>query len=104
MFRQPRAVVEDAFTPISGGCEFTLLDQLADRLRASMYFFQLVSITKNRNSFSVTGWIGCQIEPKESAFSILLQCTTGFKVKGRPYTLPADAADGSALRLPVEFN
>jgi len=95
--------VEGAFAPIAGGCESSLLDQLADRLRASMYFFQLGSITKFKNSYSVTGWIGCQIEPEETALPALLQCTTGFQVKGRHYSLPTRTGD-SAFRLPVDFN
>ena len=105
-FREPRVGADESFTPILGRCESTLLDQLADRLRASMYFFQLESIRKLEDIYSVTGWIGCQIEPVDRAYSTLLQHTKSFQVKEKPYYLPINwhTMAGPGLRIPIEFN
>jgi hypothetical protein len=102
-FGPPPAQERDPFEPIAGSFVFnyTLLNQLADQLRASMYFFQLVSIRKQKDIYSVTGWIGCRIDPEERAFTTILQKTNNFQVKGRPFPAPGatpptyDRAPGS---------
>ncbi len=106
-FSEARADLLDPFSPASGLFlhGHTLLEQLADQLWASMYFFQLVSIRKQKDIYSVTGWIGCRIQPGEGALLILLQRTEGFWVKGRELPMPYDAAfHNPGLHVPVEFN
>ncbi|KAK3900585.1 hypothetical protein C8A05DRAFT_17128 [Staphylotrichum tortipilum] len=91
------------FAPIVGECKLTLVGQLADRLRASMYFFQLGSITKHNGIYAVTGWIGCRLGPGEEALLALIRRTNFFQVKSTHYPLLARAGD-SAFRLDVDFN
>lgn len=91
------------FSPITGRPGSNQLDLLADRLRASLFFFNLVSVTKHLEIYSVTGWIGCRLEPTQDALRTLLGRTKSFHVKGREYAVPNTANGGQYFRLDVDF-
>lgn len=109
-----RLCVWDPFCPILQKWALdkaTTLERLADRLRASVFFFQLVSITKQSEIYSVSGWIGCQLsgstEPGDShALGALLARTEGFWVKERKFALPgrdsgaATSSNSNGTRVP----
>ena len=69
------------------------IEKLALLLRASLYFFELQSITysDDRSVAIVKGSICCRLDPESDAAAILLSRTTGFRVKDGIINLPREA-------------
>lgn len=90
-YRFPRQLLDDphdAFRPThSGKSETSVIDNLADRLRASLYFVELGSVTEKKDVFIIKGWICCRIGPERKAFQNLLNATTSFKQASGSLTL-----------------
>lgn len=91
-----------SFSPISGIPDTGLLESLADRLRASMYFLQLVSVNQHEDVSVIRGWICCRLGPGESGFEALLNRTAGFDIKGK-FHKAARPAKGASMRLEITF-
>jgi hypothetical protein len=91
-----------SFSPISGIPDTGLLENLADRLRASMYFLQLSSINQYEDVSVIRGWICCRLGPGESGFEALLNRTAGFDIKGKFHKAPRPAK-GASMRFEVTF-
>ena len=86
--KQPLEDPHDAFRPTySRRREIGIIDNLADRLRASLYFVELDSVTEKKDVFIIKGWICCRIGPERAAFQNLLKATTSFKQASGSLTL-----------------
>jgi hypothetical protein len=93
------------FSPISGITKTGMLETLADRLRASLYYLQVKSISQLDEVYIIKGWIRCQIDPSDGSFHRLLKQTSGFKVKKTFYSAAGvPRLSGSPpMNLEVEF-
>lgn len=80
------------------------LQEIALRLRASLYFFQLksISFSEDRAVGIVKGSICCRLSPESDALRVLLAGTLGFRVKGKMIDMPQNAHQ-NLLRLEVSF-
>lgn len=92
---------DTSFSPISGTPDTSLLEILADRLRASMYFLQLASISQHEDVSVIRGWICCRLSPGEGGFKALLDRTAGFHIKGKFHKAPRP--NGALMRLEITF-
>ena len=69
--------------PSPGGHISTdLLEVLAVRLMASLYFFEMSSLVVQDDVSIIKGWICCRLRPSEEPFKKLLNQTSQFLVKG----------------------
>ncbi|ORY01180.1 acyl transferase/acyl hydrolase/lysophospholipase, partial [Clohesyomyces aquaticus] len=94
---------ETQFGPIVGLFSGSSIDILADRLKASLYFFELQSVVQQGDVAIVKGWICCRLHPSaKHAYRTLLGGTAHFEVKGSTQEVP-DIRDGERLRLKVDF-
>ncbi|KAF9762619.1 hypothetical protein IL306_003360, partial [Fusarium sp. DS 682] len=90
------------FSATSGIVEGDALQCMADKLRASLYFFELASITKHGAVTVIHGWICCRLMPDEQGFKELLAYTSKFIVRGKVYEVKQVPED-KPLRLAIEF-
>ncbi|KAF2683588.1 FabD/lysophospholipase-like protein, partial [Lentithecium fluviatile CBS 122367] len=91
------------FTPVIGTSGGEELNILADRLKASLYFFELRSLTRQDDVSIIKGWICCRLRASDrSSYRSLLEATSHFEVKGMEYKVPAFRPD-ERLRLEVSF-
>ncbi|KAG5797164.1 hypothetical protein H9Q69_003773 [Fusarium xylarioides] len=90
------------FSATSGIIQEDALHHMADRLRASLYFFDLGSITKHGTVTVIHGWICCRLMPNDQGFKELLSRTLRFLVRGKVYEFKRVPID-QPLRLAVEF-
>jgi len=80
------------------------LQGIALRLRASLYFFHLksISFSENRAAAIIKGSICCRLGPESDALRVLLEGTVSFRVKGRVVDIPQNAHQ-NPLRLEACF-
>ncbi|KAF5717819.1 hypothetical protein FMUND_5550 [Fusarium mundagurra] len=90
------------FSATSGIIQEDALHRMADRLRASLYFFDLGSITKHGAVTIIHGWICCRLMPNDQGFKELLSRTLRFIVRGKVYEFKRVPID-QPLRFAVEF-
>ncbi|RBR05246.1 hypothetical protein FVER53590_12393 [Fusarium verticillioides] len=90
------------FSATSGIIQGDALDRMADKLRASLYFFDLGSVTKHGPVTVIHGWICCRLIPNDQGFKELLSRTLQFLVRGKAYEFKRIPID-KPLRLAVEF-
>ena len=91
------------FTPVVGLDGGDALEVLAYRLKGSLYFFELSSLTQQDDVAIVKGWICCRLRPSDrSAYRSLLEETSCFQVKGATYKVPATQPT-ERLKLDVTF-
>ncbi|KAF5684647.1 hypothetical protein FDENT_6652 [Fusarium denticulatum] len=90
------------FSATSGIIEGDALHCMADKLRASLYFFDLGSITKHGTVTVIHGWICCRLLPNDQGFKELLSRTLRFLVRGKAYEFKRVPID-KPLRFAVEF-
>ncbi|EGX45762.1 hypothetical protein AOL_s00140g78 [Orbilia oligospora ATCC 24927] len=98
---------ELVFPPFSGlTLEASLLEQLADRLRASLFYLQVKSIYRREETYFIKGYICCRIDPGEKGFTELLAQTSEFRVKERPVSIEKILCEPGSppMSLPVEFS
>ncbi|KAH6885403.1 hypothetical protein B0T10DRAFT_577083 [Thelonectria olida] len=80
---------DSPFSPINGNMQGDMLQSLADRLRASLYFFQVGNISCGfHKQVVIDGWICCRLLPTEKGIQKLLSHTTGFQLQGECYRKP----------------
>lgn len=100
----PYKASTSSFSPIYGTPEGNMLQSLADRLRASLYFFQVSKISGDYHSgFNVEGWICCRLLPTEKGFEKLLSQTVGFLLQGRFYSTPSISGN-KPMKWEVSFS
>ncbi|KAF5687085.1 hypothetical protein FCIRC_2473 [Fusarium circinatum] len=90
------------FSATSGITEAGALHLMADKLRASLYFFDLGSITKHDTVTVIHGWICCRLMLNDQGFKELLSRTVKFLVRGKIYEFKRVPID-QPLRFAVEF-
>lgn len=90
------------FSPTFGTVQVDAIQCLADRLRASLYFFELTSITRHGTVAVIHGWIGCRLLPSDKGFTELLGRTSHFMVRGNMYAAPKLPTD-MPMRVEVKF-
>lgn len=90
------------FTPILGHAGNGSLEMLADRLRASLYFFELRSIIQQDDVSIIKGWVCCRLSPGRKSYIQLLEQTSCFQVKGEKYAVPS-IQGGTRFKLEVSF-
>ncbi|KAH8771186.1 hypothetical protein F5882DRAFT_381743 [Hyaloscypha sp. PMI_1271] len=73
-------------SPVSGIKETGMLETLADRLRASLHYLQVKSISRLDEVYIIRGWIRCRIEPSDKGSHRFLKQTSGLKVKKTFYS------------------
>lgn len=98
-YYQPR---EGKFTPVSGQVEGDALDVLANRHKASLYFFELNSITYNNEVAIVEGWICCRLQPSRLCHKQLIGQTGHFRIIKQTVDMP-QLGDEERLKLKVSF-
>ncbi|KAK3936131.1 hypothetical protein QBC46DRAFT_367088 [Diplogelasinospora grovesii] len=97
-------IPQGPFSPVFGPVSHNSLEVLADRLRASLYFFELRSLTQQDDVFIVKGWICCRLRPDKKSYKSLIEGTSHFQVKGpgQTVTIPS-LQEGERLKLDVSF-
>ncbi|EWZ80936.1 hypothetical protein FOWG_15265 [Fusarium oxysporum f. sp. lycopersici MN25] len=90
------------FSATSGIVQVDALQCMADKLRASLYFFELGSITKHGTITVIHGWICCRLMPNDQGFKELLSRTLKFLVRGKVYEFKRVSVD-KPFRFAVEF-
>jgi hypothetical protein len=92
----------NGFAPVSGSVNNKILEVLADRIRASQYFFELKCINDHGDVTVVEGWICCRLLPSHSQFQQLIKKTSAFRVKES--TIVPDLALDEKLKLNVRIH
>lgn len=64
-----------------------MLQCLAIRLRASMFFFEMEYMEDKTGVVVIRGWICCRLAPGEAGFEALMDWTKGFDVAEQSYKL-----------------
>ena len=92
-------------SPVSGIKETGMLETLADRLRASLHYLQVKSISRLDEVYIIRGWIRCRIEPSNKGSHRFLKQTSGFKVKKTFYSAAGvrRLSGSPPMSLEVEF-
>ncbi|CZR37777.1 uncharacterized protein FPRO_07032 [Fusarium proliferatum ET1] len=90
------------FSATSGIIQVDALHLMADKLRASLYFFELGNITKHGTVAVVQGCICCRLMPNDNGFKELLSRTLRFLIRGKVYEFKRVPVD-QPLRFAVEF-
>ncbi|KAF3911199.1 hypothetical protein AA313_de0210078 [Arthrobotrys entomopaga] len=94
------------FNPISERLEAGVLESLADRIRASLFYLQVNSIDKSDGFIIIVrGSIRCRLGPSDEGYAALLCTVLGFTVNGQPiqYISPSNAGV-SYFNVGVEFS
>lgn len=98
---------DSPFQPIVGTPEDGLLEVLADRLRASLFFLQVKLIDKT-DGFVVTvkGTIRCRLGPGDEGFDNLLSMVSSFKVNNETIVTYPESGPSSEgyFVLDIEFS
>ncbi|KAF3181429.1 hypothetical protein TWF751_009368 [Orbilia oligospora] len=72
---------DSRFQPIVGNIEAKLIETLADRLRASLFFLEVKSVNRGDGfTVSVKGSVRCRLGPGDKGFESLLSMVSSFKV------------------------
>ncbi|KAF3093219.1 hypothetical protein TWF706_008832 [Orbilia oligospora] len=72
---------DSRFQPIVGNIEAKLIETLADRLRASLFFLEVKSVNRGDGfTVSVKGAVRCRLGPGDKGFESLLSMVSSFKV------------------------
>ncbi|KAF3315355.1 hypothetical protein TWF173_003895 [Orbilia oligospora] len=72
---------DSPFQPIVGNIEAKLIETLADRLRASLFFLEVKSVNRGDGfTVSVKGALRCRLGPGDKGFESLLSMVSSFKV------------------------
>lgn len=90
------------FSSISGRVEEDGLTVLANRHKASLYFFELMSITHIDEVAIVKGWICCRLRPGRESQKRLIGQTSHFKIRGQTVNMPQLQKE-ERLMLEVSF-
>ena len=90
------------FTPVFGQVSDNSLEVLADSLKASLYFFELKSITQQDDVSIIKGWICCRLPSDRKSYKPLIEETSCFQVKGKIYVAPT-IQGGERLKMDVSF-
>ncbi|KAI1388650.1 uncharacterized protein F4822DRAFT_437371 [Hypoxylon trugodes] len=88
---------------IIGEAQTNELEELAHSLKASLYFFELESVTKQDDVSIVKGWICCRLQPHKEAYQQLISNTTHFQVKNTEHKLPT-LQNGKNFKIEVTFH
>jgi hypothetical protein len=115
------AIYRQDFSPLIGVGGGEALGILASRLKASLYFFELNSLTRQEDVAIIKGWICCRLRSyDQSSYKSLISSTSHFEVKGKTYQVPAiqpnerlklevsfqqqDSKDNDPIRIDVKFH
>lgn len=98
-------------SPFLGPAPSCMIQCAADRLRASLFFFELDNVTQHDRVSHVEGHIFCRLRPGEKGFRELLEQSRHFVVNGRkevvvvpPLVVPPLVRDGTVpMQIKVEF-
>ncbi|KAK0731946.1 acyl transferase/acyl hydrolase/lysophospholipase, partial [Lasiosphaeris hirsuta] len=93
-------------SPILGPAPACMIQCAADRLRASLFFFELDKVTQHDRVSHVEGHIFCRLRPGEKGFRELLDRVRHFVVHGKkePVVVPPYVHDGTVpMQIKVEF-
>lgn len=94
-----------AFAPTSGTSSTNLLEVIAGRLRASMYYLQPYSFEKLGQKYIFSASIRCRLGPDDKGYAELLQMTTRFKVNQHVYdTLMLSSSEPMNLDVKIEHD
>lgn len=112
-------IPKGGFTPVFGQVSDDSLEVLADSLKASLYFFELKSITQQDDVSIIKGWICCRLTSDKKSYKPLIEETSCFQVKGKKYAAPTiqgaerlkmdvsfqqqDSRDSDPIRINVKF-
>ncbi|KAK6510907.1 hypothetical protein TWF506_009995 [Arthrobotrys conoides] len=96
-------ILKSPFSPISSRSELSVLETLADRLRATLFFLEVKSIDKSDGFIIIVkGIIRCRLGPDDAGFSNLLGMVSSFRVSQeviKPNTPPSEY-----FGLEIEFS
>jgi len=93
-------------SPILGPAPACMIQCAADRLCASIFFFELDKVTQHDRVSHVEGHIFCRLRPGEKGFQELLNRVRHFVVHGKkePVMVPPYVRDGTVpMQIKVEF-
>ncbi|KAK4141483.1 uncharacterized protein C8A04DRAFT_14074 [Dichotomopilus funicola] len=93
-------------SPILGPAPSCMIQCAADRLRASLFFFELDNVTQHDRVSHVEGHIFCRLRPGEKGFRELLEQSKHFVVHGRKEVvlIPPLVRDGTVpMQIKVQF-
>ncbi|KAH6855719.1 acyl transferase/acyl hydrolase/lysophospholipase [Chaetomium sp. MPI-CAGE-AT-0009] len=93
-------------SPILGPAPSCMIQCAADRLRASLFFFELDNVTQHDRVSHVEGHIFCRLRPGEKGFRELLEQSRHFVVHGRKevVVVPPLVRDGTVpMQIKVKF-
>ena len=80
---------------------------MADRLRASIFFFELESVTQQDGVWTMDGHICCRLRPGEQGFRELLERTKSCMIQGirtATYKIPTSLdREKAPVRLYIKF-
>lgn len=78
-----------------------MIECLAARLRASLFFFEMDYMEWKNGVVFFRGWIYCRLAPDEAGFRELMELTKMFMVAGHPVSLaqPHPAEDGTPFKV-----
>ncbi|KAH8661836.1 acyl transferase/acyl hydrolase/lysophospholipase, partial [Ilyonectria robusta] len=79
------------------------LELVAERLRASMYYFELRSVESAEEVCIFSGLIRCRLGPIDEGYDKLLKMTAGFKVKESFYST-SELSESAPLDVQVVFS
>lgn len=95
-------IPKGGFTPVFGQASDDSLEVLADSLKASLYFFELKSITQQDDVSIIKGWICCRLPSDRKSYKPLIEETSCFQVKGKKYAVPT-IQGGERLKMDLSF-
>lgn len=101
-FRFHYQVPRGNFAPVASSVGSDQLEVLASCLKASLYFFELESITQQDDVSIIKGWICCRLHPDKKAYKPLREQTSYFEVKGKKQDEPS-FQDGFGFMQKVSF-
>ncbi|KAK6334755.1 hypothetical protein TWF718_010203 [Orbilia javanica] len=91
------------FSPIDGQSELQVLDTLADRLRATLFFLEVKSIDKSDGFLVVVkAVIRCRLGPGDAGFAELLPMVYFFRVNGEKIMI--DTSSEGYINVDVELS